>query len=494
MIELQRAKNVPVILIVEDSRAIAEELKRKILEETDYRAELVSTYADAVSFIEENLNDIFLAILDLNLPDSIDGEVVDEFCKRGIPSIVFTADLDENTRRVMLSKDIIDYVIKDPLAIETILTYIENLELNSRIGVLVVDDSKSFRASLTQMLTRLMFQVQEAPDAETALKLLDNGADVRLVIVDYEMPGMNGVELVKQIRIRFGREQLGVVGLSSSGDEMLTAKYLKSGANDFLYKPVELEEFYCRVRSTLDNLELIRRLKAANEIKNQFLGMAAHDLRSPISGINGFTQLLLDNLCGELTAEQRDIIRIINIANLQMNEMVGDLLDISAIEAGELKLHPEEADLQELVESRLKIHSIAARKKSIGFVRKFNELGPVNFDIRRIAQVVDNLLTNALKFSPVGSNVDLALYGNDDMVTFCVRDNGQGVPPEEMELLFQSFKKTRVRPTAGEASTGLGLHIVKKIVEAHGGEVRVESVFGDGASFYFSLPVRSCRV
>ncbi|WP_432735292.1 hybrid sensor histidine kinase/response regulator [Maridesulfovibrio sp. FT414] len=488
MEQVDSVNNTEVVLIVEDSRAIAVELQRKIDEHTEFRAEIVGTCEAAVEFARQHRNEIFLAILDLNLPDSGDGGIVDVFCELEIPSIVFTADLDETTRRLMLTKDIIDYVVKDTRSIDTILRYIERLDLNRRIGVLVVDDSDSLRSVLSRMLGKLMFCVLEAPDAETALKMINSGADIRLAIVDYEMPGMNGVELVRRIRERFSREELGVIGLSSSGEPLLTAKFIKNGANDFIIKPFEAEAFYCRVRSTLENLELISRLKEANTVKNQFLGMAAHDLRSPISGINGFTQLLLDNLCGDLTEEQRDIIEVINVANWQMNEMVNDLLDISAIESGQLKLKKEKAYLRELVESRLRIHCISARNKAITFRTDLQEVGPIWFDVRRMGQVIDNLLTNALKFSPAGSFVDLSLAGEGGEVEFCVRDYGQGVPPEEKSLLFQTFKKTRVRPTAGETSTGLGLHIVKKIVEAHGGRVWVDSVFGKGASFYFSLP------
>lgn len=301
---------------------------------------------------------------------------------------------------------------------------------------------------------------------------------------------MNGISLVKHIRKSFSRDELAIIGLSSSDEPMLTAKFIKSGANDFLSKPFEIEEFYCRVRSTVETLELVRKLREANQVKNQFLGMAVHDMRSPISGINGFTQLLLDNLCGDLTEEQRDIISVISTANWQMNELVNDLLDISAIEAGQLKLEHGEADIREIIDNRLRIHAISARKKSITFRSDLEEVATFVFDTRRVGQVLDNLLTNALKYSPSGSIVDITLAEVDGQVEVCVQDYGQGVPDEEKDLLFQSFRKTRVQPTAGESSTGLGLHIVKKIVEGHGGTVRVESEFGEGAAFYFSLPAK----
>lgn len=489
MIEYSSAQDCPFILVVEDSKAIVSELQRKFDEQSEFRAEFVATYAAASKFLNENSSEIFLAILDLNLPDSQDGEIVDLFCKYKIPSIIFTADFDESTRKQMLSKDIIDYVVKDVHGIDSIVNYIRRLRQNCETGVLVVDDSDSFRFGLCKMLNKLMFRVEQACDGETALAMIEGGIDVKLAVVDYEMPGMNGVELVKKIRSIYSRDKLAIIGLSSSEESMLTAKFIKSGANDFLYKPFEVEEFYCRVRSTMETLELIDRLKDADRFKNEFLGMAVHDMRSPISGIKGFSQLLLDDLCGELSDEQRDIIGVISSANLQMNEMVSDLLDISAIEAGKLRIKRESGDLKGLVEDRIRIHSIAARKKSIGFVPNLSVIPQFKFDVRRVGQVLDNLLTNAVKFSPAGNKVDITICRHGGSVEICVRDYGQGIPPDQKDFLFQSFKKTRVRPTAGESSTGLGLHIVKKIVEGHGGTVWVESEFGAGAAFYFSLPM-----
>lgn len=174
MTEFPFVDEVPVVLIVEDSRAIASELQRKI-ELVGLKAASAATYAEAKKFLETDCTEIFLAILDLNLPDSQDGSIVDLFGQREIPSIVFTADFDESTRKLMLSKDVIDYVVKDTQAINDILSYIERLMRNRGIGVLVVDDSSSFRMRLCSMLRKLMYRVEEAPDAETALKMIQGG-------------------------------------------------------------------------------------------------------------------------------------------------------------------------------------------------------------------------------------------------------------------------------------------------------------------------------
>ncbi|MGL1861836.1 MAG: response regulator [Pseudodesulfovibrio sp.] len=477
-----------VVLIVEDSRAIVSGLQRSIGKHLGLKTEAVTTYDEAREYLNWNAKNVFLAILDLHLPGAPNGEIVDLFCSMAIPSIVFTSDFSQATRERMLSKEIVDYMVKDANSVSEITGYIGRLSRNRNIKVLVVEDSESFRCLVSSLLKKQMFQVVEAVDAEAALQVLDERDDIGLVITDYEMPGMNGVELVKAIRREYSKEQMPIVGISSISDNLLTAQFIKSGANDFLGKPFQIEEFFCRINHNVEMAESLIALKEANAVKNQFLGMAAHDLRSPISGINGLSEMLLEDLCGELNAEQREIIEFIHEANLHMNSMVTNLLDISVIEAGQLKLVKAESDLQELIEKRVRLHSIGAKKKDVTLIPSLQDVAPFFFDATRIGQVLDNLITNAMKFSPVGETIDISLEVVDGAARVCVHDNGEGIPPGEEKLLFQSFKKTSVQPTAGESSTGLGLPIVKKIVQAHEGTVWAEGEFGKGASFCFTLP------
>jgi len=481
----------PIILIVEDSRAIVSELQRKLDGLVGFRTEVVSTLADAREFLNWHSKDIFLAILDLNLPDSSGGEIVDLFCSMAVPSIVFTADFNETTRKRMLSKEIIDYVVKDTNAVGNITDYIVRLLRNRETKVLVVEDSKSFRFSLCSMLEKQMFQVVDVGNAEAALEVMEREASIRLVIVDYGLPGMNGVDLTRKLRAKYSKDTLSIIGLSISDDPLLTVRFIKSGANDYIAKPFEVEEFYSRVGHCVETLDRIRQLQDANQVKNRFLGMAAHDLRGPINGINGFTEMLLGDLCGEMNKEQREAVEYISSANLHMNDLVSDLLDISVFEAGKLQLIKSESDLRDIIEIRLGIHAIEAKKKSITFESDLEDVGSFVFDSKRMRQVLDNLLSNALKFSPHGGVVEISLEKKGAEIEVCVRDQGEGVPEGEERLLFKSFEKTSVRPTAGESSTGLGLPIVKNVVEAHGGQVWVESEYRKGAMFCFTLPLES---
>jgi len=480
---------IPKILIVEDSKVVYGELRRSIEQRLGYDVSVATTYEEAHEYLSLHGRDIFLAIVDLHLPGSPNGEIVDLFCAVGVPCIVFTSDYSEETRVRMMSKDIIDYVVKDAQAVENIISYIDRLNRNRAIRVLVVEDSESFRFYICSLLHKQMFQVVDVVDAEGALRLLQDDEDISVVITDYQLLGMDGIKMTKRIREKYSKNEMVIIAMSSVKDSTLTARFIKTGANDFIPKPFEPEEFYSRVNHHVEVIETIQAFKESNKVKNQFLGMAAHDLRSPINGINGLSEMLLDDTCGPLNSEQRELIDFIYSANKHMNSLVSDLLDISVIESGQLKLLMGEASLTNLLEERVRIHGLSARRKTISIKSSFADVPNFSFDYRRMGQVMDNLFTNAIKFSPTGSTIEVTSSLEEGNIKICVRDQGQGIPPGEEDLLFQSFKKTSVQPTAGESSTGLGLHIVKKIIEAHHGEVWVESVYGEGATFCFTLPL-----
>lgn len=479
----------PLILIVEDSRVVGSELKRVIEGNLGFRVEVASTYEAAHAYLNQHARDIFLAILDLHLPDAQRGEVVDLFCSMAVPSLVFTSDFSEATRKRIQSKEIIDYIIKDSHAVDNVLGYVGRLTRNRNIKVLVVEDSEVFRLFLSSLLHRQMFQVEDFPDAESALEYIEKNDDVSMVVIDYALPGMDGIELTKRIRETYDKNELVIIGLSSVSDEMLTPRYIKSGANEFITKPFGLEAFFSRINHQAEVFESIRALRQANEIKNQFLGMAAHDLRTPINSIRGLTSMLTGGMCGELTGEQKEIVGYIGEANDQMNGLVSDLLDVSVIEAGKLQLKKLMWSLKSVVEERVRIQGFAARRKGIQVASDLSALPDFEFDRGRIAQVLDNLLSNSIKFSPKNGLVSVAMRIEGDEALVCVTDQGEGIPPGEAQFLFNSFQKTSVQPTDGEPSTGLGLAIVKKIVNNHGGRVWAESEYGNGATFCFTLPM-----
>jgi signal transduction histidine kinase len=238
--------------------------------------------------------------------------------------------------------------------------------------------------------------------------------------------------------------------------------------------------------------EVIKRnieLERLNEIKNQFIGVAAHDLRNPLQVIEGYSQMLLDQHFGELTTQQHKFISVIRKNSDFMLKLVTDLLYISKIEAGKLQLDLQEANLIALLERNVEINRLLAEQKGINIrLNARGDLPPLVIDAFKIEQVLNNLISNGIKFSNPGSTVEVSASGRESEVVVSVKDEGQGIPADEIDRLFIPFENLSVKSTGGEQSTGLGLAIVKRIIEGHGGKIWVRSEPGVGSNFSFSLP------
>ena len=247
------------ILVVEDSRPF-----RRIIEvelrKAGFTPVLTESIAEAEKVLDES-TDFLCAILDYCLPDGQDGEIIDVCLSVDIKVIVLTALMDEMTRERVLAKTVIDYIPKDnPTCISSIIPILKRLENNRKHKALVVDDSVTARRYVRSLLERQYIAVVEARNGNHALEIIKKEKDITLVITDYSMPERDGVSLIKELRKTNQQGQLAIIGLSASDEAALTAKFLKAGANDFLKKPFNQEEFYCRLHSTLNILDSERRL------------------------------------------------------------------------------------------------------------------------------------------------------------------------------------------------------------------------------------------
>lgn len=238
--------------------------------------------------------------------------------------------------------------------------------------------------------------------------------------------------------------------------------------------------------------ELVKRtieLEKLNEQKNEFIGMAAHDLRNPLQVIDGYSRLLLGENFGPLTAQQREMVLAVSRNSDFMLKLITDLLHISRIDAGKLQLDLQPADIVELVRKNVQLNRLLAQEKEIDLrLSCKDEQLTLLIDTYKIEQVLNNLLQNAIKFSHPHTVVTVGLNRTDRGALISVQDQGQGIPAEEMDRLFKPFQKMSVRSTRGEPSTGLGLAIAKRIVVGHQGEIWAESQPGAGSTFYVKLP------
>ncbi|MCU1349702.1 MAG: histidine kinase [Acidobacteria bacterium] len=226
-------------------------------------------------------------------------------------------------------------------------------------------------------------------------------------------------------------------------------------------------------------------LAAMNREKNKFIGMAAHDLRSPLSGVLFCAEALLRQKSVSGTNEL--LLRRIQTSVRGMTSLVNDFLDVSLIEAGELRLRLARTDLVAVARDCIEMQQVLAKEKEIELAVTAAGTAEALVDRDKIAQVVTNLITNALKFSPPGTRVEVRIEPLAAGARVSVVDQGQGIAAEEMTHLFQPFSRTSTRATAGEGSTGLGLAICRRIVEGHGGRIGAESELGKGSTFWFEI-------
>ncbi len=232
------------------------------------------------------------------------------------------------------------------------------------------------------------------------------------------------------------------------------------------------------------------KLKELSDYKDEILNIAAHDLRSPLSAIH-MSATLLDSYADKMDEnEKKEALEGMVTKAKHMINMLNEMLDISVIESGKLELKKKHTDLKGIL--RGKFHSVTpyARSKNIElFYEVPDELPDVIIDISKIDGVLDNLLTNAIKYTPSGGKVKLKATREDHTIQVCVEDTGVGIRKSEQQKLFKKFSRTSSKPTAGESSTGLGLAIAKKIVDLHDGKIWVESQKGIGSKFYFTIPL-----
>ncbi len=257
------------ILIIEDNKALSKIISKKMEKNLDFDIIQAYTFAQAEEIIDEN-DDFFITLCDLNLPDAPNGEIVDFVLSRGLPVIVLTGSIDDDLQKEMVGKNIVDYVYKGNIEdVNYIFSLISRLSKNRDIKLMLVDDSMVVRNEVKKILHNQMFNVLVAAHGEEALNYLENNKDIKLVLTDFNMPVIDGVELTKTIRETFDKNEMIIIAMTGNNEPMISAKFLKIGANDFIKKPFGKEELICRINNALDFNEQLK--KMSNMAHNDFL-------------------------------------------------------------------------------------------------------------------------------------------------------------------------------------------------------------------------------
>jgi signal transduction histidine kinase len=233
-----------------------------------------------------------------------------------------------------------------------------------------------------------------------------------------------------------------------------------------------------------------RQLQVASRHKSEFLANMSHELRTPMNAILGFSEVLTERMFGELNEKQDEYLKDILESGRHLLSLINDILDLSKIEAGRMELEPTDFDLPGAIDNALTLVRERAGRRAIMLGREIDpHLGMIRADERKVKQVLLNLLSNALKFTPEGGRIDVRAAVSDSMVEVSVADTGVGIAPEDQEAVFEEFRQVGTADKKVEG-TGLGLALSRKFIELHGGRIWVKSQVGTGSTFTFTLPVR----
>lgn len=374
--------------------------------------------------------------------------------------------------------------------------------------ILIAEDSPTTSAILRAQLEEWGYSVTETRNGNEAWNVLQADNPPRIALLDWIMPGMNGIELCRQLKAYEGVPYTYIILITALSQNLQKEDIILAGADDVLIKPINVEELKLRLHVAqrviyYDNIlcaknrELSDQNKQLIELsafKNKLLGIVAHDLRNPIISVRGLSELFLNNLSGPLSEDQRNLINLMHSVSENMLELVNDLLDVSVIESGTLELKSLPSDLNEVVRSKMNILKVIASQKNIEMIFMPDFTLPLtDCDAARMGQAIENLISNALKFSNQNTKVEINTYADLSNVFISIRDEGPGISNEDQEKLFTEFQTLQNRPTGGESSTGLGLALTKKIVQLHHGQISVVSQPGKGSTFTLSLPLSKRR-
>jgi signal transduction histidine kinase len=375
------------------------------------------------------------------------------------------------------------------------------------LRILIVDDDRVDRLAVKRLLLQSGFRidVSECDDQRSASEAI-RGTAFDCVLLDYHLPGADGLALLRELRN--GGNAVPVVALTGQGDEEVAVELMKGGAADYLNKntlTAERLERSLRYALALHRAEEERRqllereqqarlqAQAANRAKDEFLATLSHELRTPLNAILGWSRLMASGHLDEATMHRA--IEIIERNTRLQAQLIEDLLDISRIITGKLRLEFRAVNVRSILEAAVDSVRPAADARRIRFECDIDGAHAIMCDPGRMQQVVWNLLTNAIKFTPEEGRVTLKAMRSNGTVVIEVADTGMGIAPEFLPYVFDRFRQQDAATTRAHGGLGLGLSIVRHLVELHGGtaEARSEGV-GRGAVFVISVPVAPLRV
>ncbi len=384
------------------------------------------------------------------------------------------------------------------------------VEERSETRILAVDDDEVIRQLLNEALTMEGYRPTTVPSGEEALQVLETG-DFDIIITDISMPGMNGLELIRRTNEDF--PDIPKIIITGAGTLEDAIEAIRIGAYDYIRKPLNLGELWIVLNRAVRNRRLItsnreyqRQLQESNQrleqrvkerteelersmrLKDDFLSQLSHEILTPLAPLKGYLSIVRQNLDDRETVEESLEAALKESARLQ--NLLEDLIDLSHLVAGKAEVLRMPTDLNGCIERAVDAGRENAARKNLTLSLDLDPgLPPVPADPAKIEQIITNLLANAIKFSEDGGAVTLASSRQGDRVCFTVSDSGIGIPPEEQPHVFDIFRQIDGSTRRRHGGIGIGLSLVKQLVEIHGGTIELESQPGAGTTFSVLIPL-----
>ncbi len=353
--------------------------------------------------------------------------------------------------------------------------------------ILIVDDiPDNIKLVATILAQEDSYHLSFATDGARALQLVA-AQPPDLILLDVMMPGLNGYQVCAQLKRDPELRAIPVIFLTAKADSQSIVQGFAAGGSDYLAKPFHSAELHARISHQLRLREAEKQLKSMNAAKDKFLSIVSHDLRGPMASLRDMLAMLRKTHLNLSPDELAEWLRIAAEQSEQFYTLLEGLLSWARLQGGVLEYHPEPLDLYLLSHETQFLYEVMAKEKNIQFINEIAKETWVFADRNMANTILRNLLSNALKFTRPNGWVKLRADRNHGMIAVSVLDNGIGIAPQDLPKLFRLDESFKRPGTAGEPGSGMGLILVKDLVEKNGGAIWAESLPGHGVTMTFSL-------
>ncbi|MCF6240931.1 MAG: ATP-binding protein [Bacteroidales bacterium] len=371
-----------------------------------------------------------------------------------------------------------------------------------KLRILVVDDEQGIRMGIKRGLRNLKvsfpfhdddfeYEIIEAETGEQEIELIDKGG-IDIVLLDNKLPGIEGVEVLQYIKEK--KFDLAVMMITSYASIDLAVKATNNGAFNFMPKPFTKQELVASIESITKHLflkRMTRKMKAeGKKIRFQFLSVLSHELKSPLNAVESYLQIMKDRQAGD-RIENYDKMIDRSLERIKaMRSLIMDMLDFTRIESGKKVRHIERLDIIQIAHTAVDSIEPAAKQRNIIITLDFPDELLMKADASEIEIIFNNLLSNAVKYNKENGEIYFSIKKANNQVFIVVEDTGIGMSEEEQKHLFEEFMRAKNEKTRKIAGSGLGLSIMKKIIDLYNGQVKVESKPDKGSRFEVVLPLK----